>query len=126
MVKYEGQIMADTGTGKNKTVIFARNDEGWNRINGKIDTGADTTVGSLENHGKFCLAVWPYVGSRNIYAVTADKAKHQITHEGAIHLRANNTDLGKVKILLVKTPHWKNVLIGRDFLERKGLVPTFN
>ena len=43
-------------------------------------------------------------------------------HEGIMELKVNQTELKMVKILLVSSPAWKNLLIGRDILRFRGLV----
>jgi len=117
----EIQISADVVSKSNEVILYARIAEEWLRVNGKLDSGADVTVGSLPNHGRYCVKVWNYVG-RPIIVKTADNTKHYIKAKGLVRLRANSRDLGLVEVLLVDTGNWNNLLVGRDIMIQQGLL----
>ena len=40
------------------------NGKTWDRIGGKVDSGADSSVGSWQNHCHSCIATWDLVGQK--------------------------------------------------------------
>ena len=69
---------------------FAQINAQWNEINGKTDTGADTSVGSTDHHGKYCSKIELLPVTQKIRL-----ADHNIMMEGkkvsTMDLRVNNT-----------------------------------
>ena len=104
-----------------KDRIFAETSTGWHEIQGKTDTGADTSVGSVENHGQYCVKV-----TRRAIPQKIRLADHNIMLEakleGVMNMRINNSCIGEVTVLLVESPTWTNLLVGKDTLKKNNFV----
>ena len=103
--------------------IYAKSGDKWQSIEGKLDTGADKTIGSLPIHRKHCIHVWEM--AMETYKVrVADRRPHIVKHKGLIHLKAGDKDLGLVEVLLVDTMNWPTLLVGIEVLQKHGLTAS--
>ena len=125
-----GEVVSvcETNTGIELRVQRETVDKIYSLVNGKsvllavkVDRGADTTCGSMQIHGEHCLFKWP-----RPVPVVVSLADHgrvlSAKWEGLMDLKVNNTALGMVKVLLVDSSEWPNLLVGRDILKYKGLL----
>ena len=101
--------------------IFLRTKGSYEEFDGKVDTGAQTTVLSLQNHANGCVVMWPRVNP--LMVKLADKGLMlPVVMEAAIDLRINNTVIGLCRALVVDSKSWDNVLVGKDLLAFHGLI----
>ena len=101
-------------------IIEAKKGNQWIKVTGKVDSGACTTVGSIEKHGHLCLHVWKPIGT-NTSITVANGARVEVVAKGLIHLRVDERELPPAEILLVQARNWQNLLIGEDLLQDQNL-----
>ena len=92
----------------------------WHVLHGKADSGADTTVGSLQEHAHCCLAIYDVVGQK-ITVRVAGGGGYPVRKKGLIMLKVGDKPLRITPILLVEASNWKNLLVGEDILQAEGL-----
>ena len=103
--------------------IFVFRQGKWQRVVGKVDTGADSSMGSYQHHRHLCDKVWERVGPMK-YAVTADKHRVPIKYNGLARVKLNNTEIGLVMLHLVDSNSWRFLLVGKDVLAKNNLLPV--
>ena len=92
----------------------------WQKVGGKVDSGADSSVGSWQNHRHLCTDTWNLVGQKLRIRVGGGQT-FPVRKKGLIHLKVNDQVLDPCEILLVDCDTWVNLLIGEDFLQTQGL-----
>lgn len=100
-------------------LVEVKTTKGWVKVVGKADTGADTSCGSMPNHGHLCDKIWEICG--NMRVRVADGTTHPIKHKGLMEVRLNGKEIGTVEVLLIDLKDWTPLLLGRDLLIKKGL-----
>ena len=94
--------------------------ETWQKVGGKVDSGADSSVGSWQNHRHLCTDAWNLVGQKLRIRVGGGQT-FPVRKKGLIHLKVNDQVLDACESLLVDCDTWVNLLIGEDFLQTQGL-----
>eukprot|EP00924_Labyrinthula_sp_SR-Ha-C_P014507 snap_masked-scaffold_94-processed-gene-0.25-mRNA-1 protein AED:1.00 eAED:1.00 QI:0/-1/0/0/-1/1/1/0/280 len=101
-------------------------DNSWSRVKGVLDSGAGKTIGSLKLHKKFCGT------SRKlnppIIVEWGEGTIVRATEVGDIEARVivDNFDpvyLGTIKMYMVESEEWKDLLIGRENLRKLQVLP---
>ena len=106
---------------KRAQVSYTKDDgKTWHVLHGKADSGADTTVGSLQEHAHCCLAIYDVVGQK-ITVRVAGGGGYPVRKKGLIMLKVGDKPLRITPILLVEASNWKNLLVGEDILQAEGL-----
>ena len=111
--------VTSTSTVRSATIEAKRGGE-WIKVAGKIDSGATTTVGSIERHGNLCLHIWKPIGT-NMGITVANGDSVKVVAKGLIHLRVDDKELPPAEILLVEAKNWQNLLVGEDLLQDQNL-----
>ena len=106
-------------TVRSATIEAKRGGE-WIKVTGKIDSGATTTVGSIERHGDLCLHIWKPIGT-TIGITVANGESVKVVAKGLIQLRVDEKELPPAEILLVEARNWQNLLVGEDLLQDQNL-----
>ena len=108
------------GVVRTATISAQMLDGRWVEIPGKVDSGADTTIGSLSRHSKYCLRTWKPVGSAwTVKSATGNRCP--VMKKGLMKLRIDDIELQLAEVMLVDSPDWENLLIGEDLLQDHGL-----
>ena len=108
------------GVVRSATISAQMIDGRWVEIAGKVDSGADTTIGSLSRHSKYCLRTWKPVGSAwTVKSATGNRCP--VMKKGLMKLRIDDIELQLAEVMLVDSPDWENLLIGEDLLQDHGL-----
>ena len=97
-------------------------DKSWIKLNGKVDFGADSSVGSWQNHRQYCTNTWNLVGQRLRIRVGGGQIL-QVNKKGLVHLKVEDKVLDPCEILLAECLTWVNLLTGEGFLQTQG--PSF-
>lgn len=104
-----------------REIISCKISNNWLRVEGRADTGADTTICSGVNHGNVILSRWPIFGV-NVIVRVANGKEHKVVTKGLVEAKVDDTELGFIETLVVDMPEWKHMLIGRDVMKAKGLI----
>ena len=92
----------------------------WDEIEAKVDSGADSTIGSIQKHERLCRSTWKPVGHVSFVRKAAGH-RVSVSKKGLIKLRIEDKKLQLAEILLVDAPEWGSLLIGEDLLQDQGM-----
>ena len=101
-------------------------DQVWYSVMGCLDSGATVTVGSIQEHGKYCFLTNPMRKKRDVSLPNGSRVP--VTHQGLINVRVKHSDgrlnyFQRIKIALVDDASWKWLLIGWGELAQAQATP---
>ena len=76
----------------------------WTTINGRVDSGAGSSIESLENHAQHCIATYNLIGQQLCLKVGSGQT-FSGRKKGLIHLRVNGQVLPLVRFYLWTVQH---------------------
>ena len=83
-----------------------------------IDTGAAVSITGTKYHSN-CESV---VSIRPVILRSANGMHTTVNKQGLMHVKLNGKDMGRIAVLMVESPDWKSLLIGRKQLLDLGVT----